>query len=62
MTKRKLDREEIRRQHEAAQKENNEIRKLIDDLRAQGKKVNYAEIGRMYNLTRQRIEQIDKNR
>lgn len=59
MVKKKLDREEIKR---AIQEENNEIRKLIDDLRRQGKKVNYAEIGRQYNLTRQRIEQIDKDR
>ena len=62
MIKRKLNREELRQQQLQAQEENNEIRKLIDDLRKQGKKVNYAEIGRQYNLSRERIRQIDENR
>jgi hypothetical protein len=62
MTKRKVDREDLRQKILDAQRENEEIRKLIDDLRSRGEKVNYAAIGRQYNLSRQRIEQIDKNR
>jgi DNA-directed RNA polymerase sigma subunit (sigma70/sigma32) len=62
MTRRKFDREELKRQQQQAQEENAEIRRHIDDLRRQGKEVNYAEIGRQYNLSRERIRQIDKNR
>jgi DNA-directed RNA polymerase sigma subunit (sigma70/sigma32) len=59
MNRRKWDREKI----DAAVREmNEEIRKLCDDLRRQGKKVNYAEIGRQYKLSRERIRQIDEDR
>jgi hypothetical protein len=62
MTKNKVDRDELRQKVQEAQQENEEIRRVIDDLRRRGEKVNYAAIGRQYNLSRQRIEQIDKNR
>jgi len=60
--KKKIDREELKQAVKAAQEENNEIRRMIDDLRRRGDKVNYAEIGRRYNLSRERIRQIDENR
>ena len=60
--KKKISREDLRQAQLAAQEENKEIRRLIDDLRSRGEKVNYAEIGRRYNLSRQRVEQIDKDR
>jgi DNA-directed RNA polymerase sigma subunit (sigma70/sigma32) len=57
--RRKWDREKI---EQATREMNDEIRKLIDDLRKRGEKVNYAEIGRSYKLSRERIRQIDEDR
>ncbi len=62
MTKKKLSNEELLQAMQDNQQENQEIRRYISDLRRRGEKVNYAEIGRKFNKSRQRIEQIDKGK
>lgn len=47
---------------EAIQQRDAEIRALCDQYRREGRDNFYAEIGRMYGLTRERIRQIDDER
>jgi DNA-directed RNA polymerase sigma subunit (sigma70/sigma32) len=47
---------------EAFRERDKEIRRQCDDARSQGKAPNYAAIGRRYNLSRERIRQIDNER